>query len=327
VQINLGARRINCKLVYYGPGYSGKTTNIQKVHEHTPKQRKSDLTSIATEGDRTLFFDYMSLDLGQVMGMDTCFQLYTVPGQVYYDATRKLVLQGVDGLVFVADSSPDRVEANVESWENLLKNLGEYGLTLDDIPVVIQYNKRDVPGAVPVEKLNGLINKKGFQTTEAVATEGTGVLETLKLVCGMVFKKLSRKASDAKRSGSRGPIQQAPAQPAPVAANASKTPSPAVAAAVASARLSPAAARPSRLATVALNRESAPVAKPVGQVTRVVKQSTNPVVRPVTMVKPTGSVTVAGHVKSKRRGAGWAVVAALLGLAAVVGVVTALLFR
>ena len=200
MQINLGARKIHCKIVYYGPGCSGKTTNIQKVHEHMPKERKSDLTSIATEGDRTLFFDFMALDLGQVMGMDTCFQLYTVPGQVYYNATRKLVLQGVDGLVFVADCSPDRFDANIESWRDLVENLAEYGLTLDDIPVVIQFNKRDVPGAVPTEKLNQALNKKGFKTFDAVACRGEGVLETLKSVCSSVIGKLSMKTGAEKGS-------------------------------------------------------------------------------------------------------------------------------
>lgn len=205
MQINLGARRIHCKIVYYGPGCSGKTTNIQKVHEHMPNERKSDLTSIATKGDRTLFFDFMSLDLGQVAGMDTSFQLYTVPGQVYYKATRKLVLQGVDGLVFVADCSPDRFEANLESWRDLAENLVEYSLTLDDIPVVIQFNKRDVPGAVPTERINELINKKGFKTFESVASRGEGVLETLKAVCSMVIGKLSQKAGPERISTAAAP--------------------------------------------------------------------------------------------------------------------------
>ena len=156
MQINLGSRKINCKIVYYGPGFSGKTTNIQKVHDLMPSNRKSELTSIATEGDRTLFFDFMSLDLGQVMGMDTCFQLYTVPGQVYYNATRKLVLQGVDGLVFVADCSPERVEANVESWANLIENLADQmkGAGIDD--VIICANDSDLYARFGLEVVGDL---------------------------------------------------------------------------------------------------------------------------------------------------------------------------
>ena len=193
MQINFGARSVSCKIVYYGPGMSGKTTNIQKVHELTPGASKSDLTSIKTEGDRTLFFDFMSLDLGKVAGMDTRFQLYTVPGQVYYNATRKLVLSGADGIVFVADSAPDRLEANVESWADLKDNLAERGMSLKDVPVVIQWNKRDVPNAVPVPDLDREINVIGAPTFEGVACNGDGVLETLKCVCAMVCKTLNSK--------------------------------------------------------------------------------------------------------------------------------------
>jgi len=193
VQINFGSRSVSCKIVYYGPGLSGKTTNIQKVHELTPAARKSALTSIKTEGDRTLFFDFMSLDLGKIAGMDTRFQLYTVPGQVYYNATRKLVLQGADGIVFVADSSPDRMADNVDSWMNLQDNLLERGMDLKHIPVVMQWNKRDVAGAVPVAELERQINTIGAATFESVACDGTGVLETLKCVCGLVCKTLNAK--------------------------------------------------------------------------------------------------------------------------------------
>ena len=204
MQINLGSKRIHCKIVYYGPGYCGKTTNIQRVHDQMPVERRSDLTSIATEGDRTLFFDFMSLDLGQVMGMDTCFQLYTVPGQVYYNATRKLVLQGVDGLVFVADSSPDRMDANAESWHNLEENLKEYGLSLQELPIVIQFNKRDVSGALPVEELNRRINSIGAPTFEAVASQGEGVLPTLKGVCSTVLKSINRRVGLDKQRRAEG---------------------------------------------------------------------------------------------------------------------------
>jgi hypothetical protein len=193
VQINFGSRSVSCKIVYYGPGLSGKTTNIQKVHELTPAARKSDLTSIKTEGDRTLFFDFMSLDLGKIAGMDTRFQLYTVPGQVYYNATRKLVIQGADGIVFVADSSPDRMADNIDSWMNLQDNLLERGMDLKHIPVVMQWNKRDVAGAMAVAELDRQINTIGAATFESVACDGTGVLETLKCICALVCKTLNAK--------------------------------------------------------------------------------------------------------------------------------------
>ncbi|MBI3723721.1 GTPase, partial [bacterium] len=142
VQINFAKREINCKLVYYGPGLSGKTTNLEVVHKKAPASKKGELTSIATEGDRTLFFDYMPLELGKVGGMNTKFQLYTVPGQVYYNATRKLVLQGADGVVFVADSQPDKMDENLESLQNLDDNLKEQGLDIRTLPLVLQWNKR-----------------------------------------------------------------------------------------------------------------------------------------------------------------------------------------
>ena len=149
VQINFANKEIQCKIVYYGPGMSGKTTNLEVVHKKAPLNSKGDLTSIATEGDRTLFFDFMPLDLGNIAGIKTKFQLYTVPGQVYYNSTRKLVLQGVDGVVFVADSSGSMTEENLESLRNLEENLNEYGKSLANMPHVIQYNKRDAHRPVP----------------------------------------------------------------------------------------------------------------------------------------------------------------------------------
>ena len=219
MQINFGSRSVSCKIVYYGPGLSGKTTNIQKVHDLMPGDRKGDLTSIKTEGDRTLFFDFMSLDLGKVGGMDTRFQIYTVPGQVYYDATRKLVLQGADGIVFVADSSPDRMEANLESWQNLKDNLAERKLSVTELPTVLQWNKRDVPGAVATEELNARLNDINAPTFDAVATEGTGVLDTLKAVCAMVCKQLNTRARTASASMTVKPAVVAAApEPEPVRA-------------------------------------------------------------------------------------------------------------
>ena len=192
VQINFALREVNCKIVYYGPGMSGKTTNLEIVHKKAPESNKGELTSIATEGDRTLFFDFMPLDLGMIAGMRTRFQLYTVPGQVYYNSTRKLVLQGVDGIVFVADSSESKMEENLESLENLKNNLAEYGKDIREIPLVLQYNKRDLPDAMPVEGLNEKLNPWGVPYFEAVAITGEGVFPTLKCLSGMVLETLNR---------------------------------------------------------------------------------------------------------------------------------------
>ena len=151
--INYAAREISVKIVYYGPGLSGKTTNLQVIHRKVPPEFKSDMVSLATETDRTLFFDFLPLDLGKIKGFSTKFQLYTVPGQVYYNATRKLVLRGVDGVVFVADSGADKMQENFESFQNLEENLAEYGYKRETIPIIIQYNKRDLPNALPVDEI------------------------------------------------------------------------------------------------------------------------------------------------------------------------------
>src|SRR5678815_2174199 len=153
VQINFAQKQVNAKIVFYGPGMSGKTTNLEVIHQRAPVPNKGELTSITADGDRTLFFDYMPLDLGTVAGMRTAFQIYTVPGQVYYNSTRKLVLQGVDGVIFIADSSASMLQENADSLRNLHENLLEYGKSLDTIPWVIQYNKRDLPDALSVEEL------------------------------------------------------------------------------------------------------------------------------------------------------------------------------
>jgi len=202
VQINFASREVNCKLVYYGPGRCGKTTNLQIVHQKAPANSKGELVSIATETDRTLFFDFLPLDLGMVAGMRTKFQLYTVPGQVYYDATRKLVLQGCDGVVFVADSNPDIMAENVESLDNLARNLKENGLDIEEIPLVLQFNKRDLPNAVPVEEINAKLNRRNWPTVEAVAINGEGVFQTLKIISQQVIKRLNREYGD--ESGKRG---------------------------------------------------------------------------------------------------------------------------
>ena len=190
VQINFAQKQVSAKIVYYGPGMSGKTTNLEVVHQKAPDQNKGELTSISTDGDRTLFFDFMPLDLGTVAGMRTSFQIYTVPGQVYYNSTRKLVLQGVDGVVFVADSSASMVQENLESLRNLEENLNEYGKSLATLPHVIQFNKRDLPDALPLEELNRLLNPYGAPCFEAVASSGHGVFPTLKALAARVLEAI-----------------------------------------------------------------------------------------------------------------------------------------
>ncbi len=190
--INYMAREINCKIVYYGPGLCGKTTNLQYIYERTNPDAKGKMISLATETDRTLFFDFLPLALGEIRGFKTRFHLYTVPGQVFYDASRKLILKGVDGVVFVADSQMGRIEANQESVENLRTNLAEQGYSLDNIPFVIQYNKRDMPGVVPVDELHSQLNPKDVPEFEAVAPTGVGVFETLKQVARLVLTELKK---------------------------------------------------------------------------------------------------------------------------------------
>jgi hypothetical protein len=188
--INYAAREINVKIVFYGPGLCGKTTNLQYIFEKSAPQQKGKLISLATETDRTLFFDFLPLDLGAVRGFKTRFHLYTVPGQVFYDASRKLILKGVDGVVFVADSQEARMDANEESLHNLEDNLMENGFDLKSVPYVLQFNKRDLPSAVLVDDMYRLLNFKGEPTFEAVATKGIGVFETLKAVAKQVLYEL-----------------------------------------------------------------------------------------------------------------------------------------
>ncbi|MER3450831.1 MAG: gliding-motility protein MglA [Thermus sp.] len=193
--INFANREINFKIVYYGPGLSGKTTNLKWVYGRIPEGRKGEMVSLATEDERTLFFDFLPLDLGEVKGFKTRFHLYTVPGQVFYNASRKLILRGVDGIVFVADSAPNRLRANAESMRNMRENLSEYGLSLDDVPLVIQVNKRDLPDALPVEMVQAVVDpEKRYPVFEAVATEGKGVMETLKEISRLVLARVGSEA-------------------------------------------------------------------------------------------------------------------------------------
>jgi mutual gliding-motility protein MglA len=190
--INYMAREINCKIVYYGPGLCGKTTNLQYIYKRTNPEAKGKMISLATETERTLFFDFLPLSLGEIRGFKTRFHLYTVPGQVFYDASRKLILKGVDGVIFVADSQMERLEANQESLDNLRTNLAEHGYSLDKVPYVVQYNKRDLPNALPVEELRPLLNPTNVIDFEATARTGGGVFETLKAVSKLVLTELKR---------------------------------------------------------------------------------------------------------------------------------------
>jgi signal recognition particle receptor subunit beta len=192
--INYVAREINCKIVYYGPGLGGKTTNLQYVYQITDSDNKGKMISLATETERTLFFDFLPIDLGQIRGFRTRFHLYTVPGQVFYDASRKLILRGVDGIVFVADSQEERLDANLESISNLVLNLKEHGFDLSKIPYALQLNKRDLPNTLPVEDLKQQLLVKGEPVFEAVATQGIGVLDTLKAVARQVLVELRKSA-------------------------------------------------------------------------------------------------------------------------------------
>jgi hypothetical protein len=189
--INYSSREINVKIVYYGPGLCGKTTNIQYIYDKVMPETKGKLITLATEMDRTLFFDFLPLELGKVKGFRTRFHLYTVPGQIYYDASRKLILRGVDGIIFVADSQRSRYDANIESLYNLHENLGEYQVKLDDVPYAIQYNKRDLPDVISVKDLEEELNPKHFPAFEAVAVKGTGVFDTLKAIAKSVLRNLS----------------------------------------------------------------------------------------------------------------------------------------
>ena len=190
--INFAAREINCKLVYYGPGLGGKTANLQWIYDTANPGQKGKMISLATETDRTLFFDFLPIDLGTVRGFKTRFHLYTVPGQVFYEASRKLILKGVDGVVFVADSQEERMDANQETLEGLQENLKDHGLDFQTIPYVLQFNKRDLPSALPIEELKKQLQLRGEPVVEGVAINGTGVFETLKAVAQMVLAELKK---------------------------------------------------------------------------------------------------------------------------------------
>jgi len=191
--VNFTAREITCKIVYYGPGRSGKTTNLHYVYERVPETRRGRMVSLATQTDRTLFFDFLPIDLGQISGFSTRFQLYTVPGQVYYNATRRLVLQGADGVVFVGDSQARQLDENIESLQNLQGNLLEHGVDVRTMPLVMQYNKQDLPPELILTppELDDALNFRSVPSFPADALHGTGVFETLKSISELVLKKLA----------------------------------------------------------------------------------------------------------------------------------------
>jgi mutual gliding-motility protein MglA len=188
--INYASREINCKIVYYGPGLCGKTTNLEYVYKKVNPATRGKMISLATENERTLFFDFLPVDLGTIRGFKTRFHLYTVPGQVYYNASRRLILKGVDGIVFVADSQAERMDANLASMQNLYENLADYGYEPRNLPMVLQYNKRDLPSSIPTEELRAQLNPGALEEYEAVATQGEGVFDTLRAVSKRVIKAL-----------------------------------------------------------------------------------------------------------------------------------------
>ncbi|QDU68621.1 GTP-binding protein [Engelhardtia mirabilis] len=352
VQINFAQKQINAKVVYYGPGMSGKTTNLEVVHQRAPDNNRGELTSISTDGDRTLFFDYMPLDLGTIAGMKTCFQMYTVPGQVYYNSTRKLVLQGVDGVIFVADSGPDAMEANLESIRNLEENLNEYGKSLKTLPHVIQYNKRDLPGALPVDELDKALNTFGTTTFEGVAATGQGVFPTLKGLAALVLKHIQTEcaggssrpgatnttgfhpASQAQASGA-GTVSAPPVGGAPTKSNldlhpaATPAPAPAPTGAVApqaqSGGTAPAAAAATQpsAARRAATAKAAPTKPAKASPSKLMQTQGNPAPAPSTRpAQRTRTTAPAPQIRRGQGGSG-AKTAAFVVAAATVGAVIA----
>ncbi|MEP6618422.1 MAG: GTPase domain-containing protein [bacterium] len=200
--VNYATREITCKIVYYGPGRSGKTSNLHYIYGQVPESRRGNMVSLATQTDRTLFFDFLPLDLGSISGFTTKFQLYTVPGQVYYQTTRRLVLQGADGVVFVADSQARQLEENIESFQDLHANLSEQGIDPRSMPLVVQYNKQDLPEdlILPVTDLSDAINFRGVPEYSADALHGPGVFETLRGISEIVLRRLSAGASSSSAS-------------------------------------------------------------------------------------------------------------------------------
>ena len=308
VQINFALKEVNCKVVFYGPGMSGKTTNLEIVHQKAPEENKGELTSISTDGDRTLFFDFMPLDLGNVAGMRTKFQLYTVPGQVYYNSTRKLVLQGVDGIIFVADSDPDKMDENIESYANLIENLEEYGKDIRELPHVLQYNKRDLPNAMPVAEMDKRLNKFGVPTFEAVAYTGEGVFPTLKTLAAMVLESIEK-------IDGRNP-RKPQARPAPSGA---RTPAPAGAVASTAAAKAPAARTTAKKPAAPGPRKAAAPAPAAAPRTARPAAAAPATARRAPAARPSAS-TMVGAAPPKRGGVGLVIAITVFLLVAAAGV-------
>jgi hypothetical protein len=190
--INWQQRELNLKIVYYGPALSGKTTNLEQIYERVDPKRRGELVSLKTHEDRTLYFDFLQLELGKISGLTPKIHLYTVPGQTYYESSRKLVLRGADGVVFVADSAVDRLRYNLESWQDMKNHLSELNMSLSDLPLVVQFNKRDLPNAMLTSSLQNLLYINGSPTFEAVAVQGQGVFDTLKAIINKVVSKVQR---------------------------------------------------------------------------------------------------------------------------------------
>jgi len=269
--INYATREISCKIVYYGPGLSGKTTNLQIIHRKIPVEAKSEMVSLATETDRTLFFDFLPLDLGSIKGFATKFQLYTVPGQVYYNATRKLVLRGVDGVVFVADSQRDKMQENIDSLRNLQENLKEYGIDLGAVPFVLQYNKRDLPNVATIVELDQHLNWHKVPTFEAQAHQGIGVFTTLKAIGKIVIdtfnakytaRQSTRRPSSIPDTASAAPVSAAPA-PAPRPAAPPPPPQPMAPAPRPAPTMPPPPPRPAVMPTLPPVTQAVPVLQPL----------------------------------------------------------------
>jgi hypothetical protein len=193
--INWQLRELNLKIVYYGPALSGKTTNLEQIHARVDPRRRSELVSLKTQEDRTLYFDFLQLELGKISGLTPKIHLYTVPGQTYYEASRKIVLRGADGVVFVADSSSNRVKDNLESWQSMKTHLASFDISLDDLPLVVQFNKQDLPQALKAPVMRHLLNVNGTPNFESVAIRGQGVFETLKTIINRVIKNVQREAA------------------------------------------------------------------------------------------------------------------------------------
>jgi len=272
VSINYATREVSCKIVFYGPGLSGKTTNLQYVHQKVPSNTKGKLISLATDADRTLYFDFLPINIGTINGFASKFQLYTVPGQVYYNATRKLVLRGVDGLVFVADSQPDKMDENIESLNNLKENLAEYGYKINELPIVIQYNKQDLPNVLSPDEMRQTLNPHGWPEFKASATEGFGVFDTLKCILKLVLEKA--------KAGGTAPSAQ-PISPGEATTASAPPPPP--------SGMNPPAAQPAEVAPPAVQQPTPPPVQPApppAQPTPVPVQAAPPPAPPAQPVTP-----------------------------------------